>query len=93
MANSCAPMRTDFDRICRFTAEVGLVSEDSGPKAVVESVEEYIRRRTREFNEAVRDEPWNLQKWLDYSEFQDQAVALRQTRKVRDWRRLWCSLY
>ena len=49
----------------------------------MESVEEYIRRRTREFNEAVREEPWNLQTWLDYAAFQDQAVTLRQTRKVR----------
>mmetsp|Transcript_37311 Transcript_37311/g.105267 ORF Transcript_37311/g.105267 Transcript_37311/m.105267 type:complete len:1342 (-) Transcript_37311:420-4445(-) len=50
--------------------------------AVMESVEEYIRRRTREFNEAVREEPWNLQAWLDYAAFQDQAVMLRQTRKL-----------
>ncbi|XP_075264338.1 uncharacterized protein LOC142356276 [Convolutriloba macropyga] len=53
-----------------------------GAQAVMESVEEYIRRRTREFNEAVREEPWNLQTWLDYAAFQDQAVTLRQTRKL-----------
>ena len=37
-----------------------------------ESEEQYTMRRTKEFNVGVREQPHNLQLWLDYANFQDE---------------------
>lgn len=36
-----------------------------------ESQDEYVMRRTKEFNIAVRERSHDLQLWLDYAAFQD----------------------
>ena len=38
---------------------------------VGESHDQYMMRRTKEFNIAVRMRPYELQLWLDYADFQD----------------------
>ena len=48
------------------TAEAGA---DAG-----ESLEMYLLRRTRELNAAVRARPYDLQLWLDFAGFQDEAA-------------------
>jgi len=39
-----------------------------------ESQDEYILRRTKEFNIAVRERSHDLQLWLDYAAFQDETT-------------------
>ncbi|DBB01993.1 TPA: hypothetical protein ACH3X1_000578 [Trebouxia sp. C0004] len=49
-----------------------------------ESQDEYILRRTREFNVAVRERSHDLQLWLDYAAFQDETTrAVRGRRGVQ----------
>lgn len=38
-----------------------------------ESELQYTMRRTKEFNIAVRTQPYELQLWLDYANFQDET--------------------
>ena len=38
-----------------------------------ESQDEYVMRRTKEFNIAVRERSYDLQLWLDYAAFQDDS--------------------
>ncbi len=40
------------------------------------SSEEYLLSKTRDFNAALRQHPENLQLWLDFSAFQDEALEL-----------------
>ena len=44
--------------------------EAAGPPG--ESQDEYVMRRTKEFNIAVRERSHDLQLWLDYAAFQDE---------------------
>ena len=41
-----------------------------------ESRDEYVMRRTKEFNIAVRERSHDLQLWLDYAAFQDDIPRL-----------------
>ena len=41
-----------------------------------ESQDEYVLRRTKEFNIAVRERSHDLQLWLDYAAFQDDIPRL-----------------
>ena len=41
-----------------------------------ESVDDYVARKTREFNEGTRTRPRDPDTWLRYAEFQSQALAL-----------------
>ena len=42
---------------------------------VGETAEEAVLRRTREFNVALRERPQDLQLWLDFAAFQDEAAG------------------
>lgn len=44
---------------------------DEEEEAPGESQDQYVMRRTKEFNIAVRERPHDLQLWLDYAAFQD----------------------
>ncbi|KAL6070651.1 Reverse transcriptase domain-containing protein [Balamuthia mandrillaris] len=41
-----------------------------------ETVDEYLRRRTREYNEQTREHPKDIKLWLQYIAFQDEYQAL-----------------
>jgi hypothetical protein len=41
-----------------------------------ESFEEYLTRRTRIFNEHLRDDPGDIRAWLDFANFQDEFMNL-----------------
>ncbi len=43
---------------------------------VGENHEQYVMRRNREFNEALRAHPGNIQKWKDYIVFQVCSVEV-----------------
>lgn len=45
-------------------------------EALFSSPEEYLLQKTRDFNAALRQNPENLQLWLDFSAFQDEAMKL-----------------
>lgn len=44
---------------------------DAEQQDMGESQDQYMVRRTKEFNIAVRTRPYELQLWLDYADFQD----------------------
>lgn len=46
--------------------------------------EEEILQRTREFNAAIRERPEDLQLWLDFAAFQDEAAAGGGARRGRE---------
>jgi len=50
--------------------------EDAG----MESVNSYLMRRTKMFNQAVRERPQDTQVWIDFARFQDQFLALTNKR-------------
>ena len=39
-----------------------------------ESQDQFVLRHTKEFNIAVRERPHELQLWLDYAAYQDEAT-------------------
>ncbi|KAK9818916.1 hypothetical protein WJX81_005554, partial [Elliptochloris bilobata] len=49
-------------------------AEAAEGEGVGESHEMYLLRRTRELNAAVRERPFDLQLWLDFAAFQDDAA-------------------
>ncbi len=48
-----------------------------------ESHEMYLLRRTRELNAAVRERPFDLQLWLDFAAFQDEAAQCARHHSYR----------
>ncbi len=52
----------------------GAAAEDGAADGAGESHEMYLLRRTRELNAAVRAAPYQLQLWLDFAAFQDEAT-------------------
>ncbi len=50
--------------------EAGAAAEEQ--EEVAETAEQHMLRRTRDFNVAVREQPHNLQLWLDFAAFQDE---------------------
>ena len=52
-------------------AQTGDADSDT-EQEVGESQDQYMMRRTKEFNIAVRTRPYELQLWLDYANFQDE---------------------
>lgn len=51
-------------------------AEGPGDEAWVgESADEYVLRMTREFNVAVREKPGDVELWMRYAAFQDEAAA------------------
>jgi NRDE-2, necessary for RNA interference len=50
--------------------------EEEEEEVVFFSPEEYLREKTRNFNAALRQNPENLQLWLDFSAFQDEAMQI-----------------
>ncbi|KAK9820400.1 hypothetical protein WJX72_009973 [[Myrmecia] bisecta] len=46
-----------------------------------ETAEQYLMRRTKEFNVATRERPYDLQLWLDFAAFQDEHVRSGRYRK------------
>ncbi|GAX76039.1 hypothetical protein CEUSTIGMA_g3482.t1 [Chlamydomonas eustigma] len=61
-------------KLCGF--ETGAEGED----AEGETVEEYILRKTKEYNIATRERPSELQLWLDFSAFQLESAHLLSRR-------------
>jgi hypothetical protein len=47
--------------------------DDAAPEGETEAA--YLMRRAREFNVATRERPGDLQMWLDFAAFQDEALA------------------
>lgn len=60
--------------------EVHAAKQEDGKKGEAKvlllSPEEYLLQKTREFNAGLRRNPENLQLWLDFSAFQDEALEL-----------------
>ena len=52
--------------------ELHVRNSDGEEEAPGESQDQYIMRRTKEFNIAVRERSHELQLWLDYAVFQDE---------------------
>lgn len=50
----------------------------------------YLMRRAKEFNVATRERPGDLQLWLDFAAFQDEALA-RYAELMQAWPRRRCS--
>ena len=50
--------------------------EDDG----MESVNAYLMRRTKMFNQAARESPHDVKVWIDFAQFQDQFLALTNKR-------------
>ncbi|KAL4447355.1 hypothetical protein ABPG77_007388 [Micractinium sp. CCAP 211/92] len=46
-----------------------------------ETSEEMLLRRTKEYNLASRERPYDIQLWLEFARFQDEAARLRPTRR------------
>lgn len=65
--------------------------DDEEEDAPGESHDQYIMRRTKEFNIAVREKSHDLQLWLDYAAFQDETSRYGQCYylRVRVSARLW----
>jgi hypothetical protein len=55
----------------------GVVQPPEPDEAVPEGETEaaYLMRRARDFNVATRERPQDLQMWLDFAAFQDEALA------------------
>lgn len=49
-------------------------SGDDGSTLYTESLEQWVTRRTKEFNQATREQPNSEELWLQYTDFQDEAV-------------------
>ncbi len=47
--------------------------DEAAPEGETEAA--YLMRRAREFNVATRERPGDLQMWLDFAAFQDEALA------------------
>jgi hypothetical protein len=47
--------------------------DEAAPEGETEAA--YLMRRAREFNVATRERPEDLQMWLDFAAFQDEALA------------------
>lgn len=45
-----------------------------------ESILENIQRRTRQFNERLRENPYNLSTWMKFALFQDEAISQTKQR-------------
>ncbi|DBB14987.1 hypothetical protein WJX82_009217 [Trebouxia sp. C0006] len=56
-------------------------SDEEEEEAPGESQDEYILRRTKEFNIAVRERSHDLQLWLDYAAFQDETTRAGRGRR------------
>lgn len=54
-----------------YQAESRGRDDEEEASAPGESQDEYVMRRTKEFNVAVRERSHDLQLWLDYAAFQD----------------------
>lgn len=52
-------------------AETAAQDEGIGKDEASETSEQYLMRRTREFNVATRERPHDLQLWLDFAAYQD----------------------
>uniref|UniRef100_A0A803MRW7 Uncharacterized protein n=1 Tax=Chenopodium quinoa TaxID=63459 RepID=A0A803MRW7_CHEQI len=52
----------------------------SSASVIVESWEDEVLRKTREFNKMTREHPHNVKVWLDFAEFQDK-IASKQPQK------------
>ena len=63
-----------FIPIANPTEQEGMVDQDGPPQPAGEHAEQRFLRRTSEFNIAVRERPHELQLWLDFAKFQDEAV-------------------
>lgn len=48
--------------------------DDDDSKVPMESLEQWVTRRTREFNRATREQPASEGLWLQYADFQEEAV-------------------
>ena len=51
--------------------------DNAAPEGETEAA--YLMRRAREFNVATRERPGDLQMWLDFAAFQDEALARSAT--------------
>ncbi|XP_057247349.1 uncharacterized protein LOC104901371 isoform X6 [Beta vulgaris subsp. vulgaris] len=69
-----------WDDFIPLSAEDGDGSLFSRSSVIVESWEDEILRKTREFNIMTREHPHNVRVWLDFSEFQDK-IASNQPQK------------
>ena len=68
--------RENFQGQTSATLPDTFVANAAAPNAVAMSSEEYLLFKTREFNAATRERPENLQLWLDFAEFQQEAVVM-----------------
>lgn len=48
--------------------------DDNDSKVPMESLEQWVTRRTKEFNRATREQPGSEDLWLQYADFQEEAV-------------------
>ncbi|KAL2930512.1 Protein NRDE2-like protein [Bienertia sinuspersici] len=67
----------DFIPLLDEDGDASLLSRAS---VIVESWEDEIFRKTREFNKMAREHPHNVRVWLDFAEFQDK-IANKQPQK------------
>ena len=72
-----------FIPIANPTAQEGMDDQDGPPKPAGEHAEQRFLRRTSEFNVAVRERPHELQLWLEFAKFQDEAVRCRPSQWLR----------
>ncbi|CAN0520620.1 unnamed protein product, partial [Ectocarpus sp. 8 AP-2014] len=77
---------TDFLPVTPVVAPVderatsGTAAEQDG---VQESLEQWVARKTKEFNRATRERPESDDIWLQYSDFQEDAVRALHAAIVR----------
>jgi len=89
-ADAGAPEGRQREGVDRGGAGGVATAEDLGAAGAGESHEMYLLRRTRELNAAVRAAPYQLQLWLDFAAFQDEAAqcarCARRARPRPGWR-------
>eukprot|EP01080_Neovahlkampfia_damariscottae_P010072 gene10072-2493_t len=67
---------TESTRFFRVVQDSNLEEEEDSFEG--ESFEEYIFRKTKEFNTSIQKEPKNIETWLNFVKFQDEYLKLQK---------------
>lgn len=76
-----APQEIATDYFIPLSNDSSLI--DATPSLVEESWEDQVLRKTKEFNQMTRDQPYNHKIWLHFAEFQDLVESKQPQRGAR----------